>query len=169
MGQGFLIVNKTKKEYLDALMLPSNFKDVINSPVAGKILLRLMCISENDAYISVKKSTIYSEKYMGSWSGDEIVIMGDYQEEAETKDVLANGKNIFPEVMAMVYDQEDEELHSIIDSAAQSINDFIHICQIALLPDCPKKILHALESKFGTQWKEKYYKELKTDRIGGNS
>ncbi len=154
MSQGFFVVNITKKEYIGTKLLPFRFKSLINNSLIGSLLTRLVCTSENNDYRELKNSSYYAEKYMGSWSGDTIKIMGDYQEEMRLREIYSEGKNISSEVLAMYFDQEREKLDEAFEY------NFAEIAEIGLLNNCPKSIIYALENKVGHDWKNKYYKEI---------
>lgn len=162
MGQGFVFVNKNKMEYIDSTISSSaRFKSMINDDLISKLITRLVCVSNNDDYKKYKKRNIYAQRYMGSWSGDVIEIMGDYQQEIELREVVyKTGKNIVLEVAAMFFDQEEEELTSIIEQAKNSTSLFMFLAEIALLPDCPKGIIYAIETNMNSEWKAMYYKKL---------
>lgn len=104
MGQYFLIANKCRKEFLDPFVIPASekFPKILSSHFIQSALTLLVCGSSNRKYVDLKKSAFYTSKYLGAWYGQKVDILGDNDEEDESKIVRNNYKNISIEVIAML-------------------------------------------------------------------
>ena len=92
MGQYFKIVDLTKKEYIQPNLLGGGIKlGALGHGLQGVALCRLLASpgSENPkAYGNTEKDSVY----VGYWSGDKLVIPGDYDE------VDGSGYNLYHKV-----------------------------------------------------------------------
>lgn len=80
MGQSFIIVNETKREYIDPHEVGKGSKllEVCEDPVSNLLpyLLR-QCEDLSPIDIALPHSGVGMEN-AGRWAGDEIVVVGDY-------------------------------------------------------------------------------------------
>lgn len=84
MGQYFIFVNKTKKEFIHPHKLASGLKfwEILASPVATRALCFLLRRSNEGGGGDFHGKTFQEKKteYCGRWAGDSIEIVGDYDE-----------------------------------------------------------------------------------------
>ena len=78
MGQYYLLVNVSKKEYIDPHKIHegAKFYELVSGSSMGVLLLFLLHKSDAIAYGDVEDPQNY--KYLGHWSGDEVYLVGDY-------------------------------------------------------------------------------------------
>ncbi len=78
MGQYFVFVNETKQEYIHPHKLASGLKfwEILASPVATRALVFLLRRSNEGGGGDIHEET----KYCGTWAGDKISLVGDYDE-----------------------------------------------------------------------------------------
>jgi len=109
MGVYYIIVNDTKKEYIDPADFNENFKlSGIFQGVHGSAIAKLLC--------STQSPTTYSYGY---WSGDSIRILGDNTQDAEHSAIMGAYKNIG--FYALAYEFEESAKHirdKIMEKAA---------------------------------------------------
>ncbi len=83
MGQYFILVNTTKKQYVDIDELGENNKfGYVGQGLNGIVLARLACSPGH--YLDYGDPD-KDEIYVGLWAGDNIIIAGDYDKETFDK------------------------------------------------------------------------------------
>lgn len=103
MGQYFVIANLEKREYLNPWDMHSGAKaweQAMNLP--SKALLVLLGTGMGRGGGDFRVSTLPDGSLVnGRWSGDSIVMVGDYAEDGDNPDILAYGS-----LYASIFDEE---------------------------------------------------------------
>jgi hypothetical protein len=94
MGQYFITINKTKKEYIDT----HTFGD-------GAKFLEFMSSSRGmkEATMMLLTNGGTKEEYLGRWSGDQIEVLGDYAEEGNLWDEIHSEKSKWKDISKETY------------------------------------------------------------------
>ena len=112
MGQYFIIVNKTKKEYLHPHKLASGLKfwEILASNSAPRVLAFLLRQSNEGGGGDYHKDTYQDNEkhYCGRWANDRICIVGDYDE-------------------SQLYEKAQDKYTDITDKVLKEYNEFIEI------------------------------------------
>ena len=156
MGQYFRIINESKEQYLEPFSMPCSerFPNLISNALMTRCITWLVCSSNNSRFTGLKDKKYYSEKYLGLWSGDKIEIIGDYDEEDLSRDVNEYYRDITREVIAMLFENDDELIEQYITEPAF----FMFLAEVALLDKSPKNLINRLNKTCGKEWRQQYYK-----------
>ena len=159
MGQSCKIINQRKQQYLDTSTIPSSsrFPSLIRNAVMCRAVTWLVCSSENYAYKEAQEKGYYSQQYMGAWFGDEVEVIGDYDEEEFCYLVRSEYQNIDAEAMAMILENDEDLLQEFLERAKSESHYFYILAKVGLLEHCSKQILYHLDKYFGNNWKVKFY------------
>jgi hypothetical protein len=128
MGQYFKIVNKTKKQVLEPMTFGSGCKnlEIIANATGGSVLQalgHLITTCERQVFSAEWLQKTGRKSWKGTWSGDEIIMVGDYHE-SELYDKCQNTRwyeDISEEVMYELFFNDGGEVSWI----GQQIQDWV--------------------------------------------
>ncbi len=129
------------------------FPSMINNNLMTRCVTWLVCSSTGSHYNELKQKKHYSNQYLGFWYGDQIQIIGDYEEEL-SHSVNENYKDITLEVIAMLFENDDELIQEYIEDSCF----FDFLAEVALLDNAPMNLIFTLSASYGKEWKQEYYK-----------
>ncbi len=94
MGQYFITINKTKKEYIDTYTFGdgAKFLEFMSSDMGMK-----------EATMMLLTNGGVKDNYLGHWSSDSIEVLGDYAEEGNLWDEIQDEKTKWKNISAPVY------------------------------------------------------------------
>lgn len=109
MGVYYIIVNDTKKEYMDPDDFDENFKlSGIFQGIHGSAIAKMLCFTN--------KPSPYSYGY---WAGDSIRVLGDGTTFNEHEMVVSNYKNISFYALALEFENDSTIRDEILKRASQ--------------------------------------------------
>jgi len=118
MGQYFLIVNETKKEYINPMNLGGGLKLwELTANREVRILPFLLRQSSSSGGGDIKKHY----KYAGRWAGDRIVVVGDYDK-------------------SKLYERASKRFKEISKEVIPEFNDFVEDKDLQFDPKLPNKL-----------------------------
>ena len=160
MGEYFIVANFGKEQFLNPWKIPSSerFPSIITNSYMSTAIAWLVCGSNNSWYSQVKERGFYLKRYMGSWYGDELDIVGDHDEEDLYSAIHNEFQDITIEVFAMLLEEREYWLEELVKEAKKSSYCFEPLAEVGLLEHCAGHITFQLVSHFGKDWKETYYK-----------
>ena len=94
MGQYFITINKTKKEYIDTYTFGdgAKFLEFMSSDMGMK-----------EATMMLLTNGGVKDNYLGHWASDSIEVLGDYAEEGNLWDEIQDEKTKWKNISAPVY------------------------------------------------------------------
>jgi hypothetical protein len=120
-----------------------------------------VCGSSNRKYEDLKKSAFYTSKYLGAWYGNKVDILGDYDEEHESRKVRDNYKDISIEVIAMLIELGTREVNEMFDDTRSGENHWLGLFPNLLnLEFPPGRLTHELQEAFGRNYMNELYKRI---------
>jgi hypothetical protein len=159
VGEYFIVANFGKEQFLNPWKIPSSerFPSIITNSYMSTAIAWLVCGSNSSWYNQVKKRGFYLRKYLGSWYGDKLDIVGDSDEEDLYGSIRNEFQDITIEVFAMLLEERDYWFEELIEEAKKDSYYFTPLAEVGLLEHCASHITFQLASHFGKEWKETYY------------
>ena len=107
MGQYFITINKTKKEYIDTYTFGdgAKFLEFMSSDMGMKEATMMLLTNAGDKTM-IKDFTGQGTDdvlYMGHWASDSIEVLGDYAEEGNLWEEIQDEKTKWKNISAPVY------------------------------------------------------------------
>lgn len=151
MGQYFLIVNKDKKQFLDARKFGEGVE--ISQAVSGyhaQALALLTCRMD-----AVRDT---NNNLLGSWSGDFVAAAGEYAAEPNLyKTARAEFEDISYKALAMLCDTHESVCYELAEKALNPrYKKLIYHLGNAIGENGSPSLEQALSEVIGSQWRESY-------------
>ena len=163
MGQYFLIANQNKQQFIDPFRLPVSEKipALLNSDLINSLLPYLIVGSQNRQYLKFKEAGYYTQKYLGAWFGDPVDLLGDYDEEEQSRIVRSEYENISIEISAIVFELKLDLMYLILEETESGSRCWLELIRaVADLDHPPASLLHGLKELFGGSWKDELYRRI---------
>ena len=151
MGQTYLIINSAKRQFLDPGTFGENSK---RSGVFHGMHATALALMVTDARIT------FDHELVGSWCGDPLSILGDYNTSEDPDDeAWRRTKNEFedvsPKAIAMLCMLDDNHAQQLVDRASRDEGLFVDLGTVVHTVGCPP-LEARLQVAFGAHWNRRY-------------
>lgn len=131
----------------------SSFPAVLESQDMMKAIVWLTCTSTNREWLKLKKLNERTQRFLGSWAGDSVRIIGDYDEEELCWMTKQEFEDITLEILAIFYELFDEYVEKTVELLRNWPIALATIGQVAMLKNPPRCLVYELDKLYPGGWK----------------